>query len=167
MLGSFLEYIAKTNLFNFLIFLSIIIYLYKKFNVTALVEQAKDSVKATIDESSEAKSESERRLSSIEESFAHVGEEIEAILKRSEENARLVGEKIIQDANIAAETIKSNAEKSVENKAMLLKNELIKRASEASVEVAKSHILEELNNNSGLHDKLIDESIDAIEGVQS
>ena len=48
---------------------------------------------------------------------------------------------------------------------MILKNELLKRASLASVEVAKNHIINELNTNQGLHDKLIDESIEAIEGV--
>ena len=48
---------------------------------------------------------------------------------------------------------------------MIMKNELLKRASLASLEVAKSHIIHELNNNKELHDKLIDESIDAIEGA--
>ena len=48
---------------------------------------------------------------------------------------------------------------------MILKNELLKRASLASVEVAKNHIVNELSWNQGLHDKLIDESIEAIEGA--
>ena len=43
-----------------------------------------------------------------------------------------------------------------------MKNDLIKRATLASVEVAKSHIINELNNNQDLHNKLIDESIEAI-----
>ena len=46
-----------------------------------------------------------------------------------------------------------------------LKNDLLKKASLASVEIAKNHIINELSWNQCLHDKLIDESIEAIEGV--
>ena len=87
---------------------------------------------------------------------------INAILKKSEENAQNVGEKILQDAEKNAIIVKENAEKVIENNQNLLKNDLIKRATLASVEVAKSHIINELNNNQDLHNKLIDESIEAI-----
>ena len=60
-------------------------------------------------------------------------------------------------------TIKDNTEKSIENNRTILKNELIKRASLASIEVAKSHIINELKENDELHTKLINESIEALE----
>ena len=88
--------------------------------------------------------------------------EITAILKKSEENAKNVGEKILQDAEKNAIILRDNADKIIENNQILLKNELIKRATLASVEVAKSHIINELNNNQDLHNKLIDESIEAL-----
>ena len=47
-----------------------------------------------------------------------------------------------------------------------MKNDLIKRASLASVEVAKNQILGELEKNSELHDKLIEDSINALEGME-
>ena len=56
--------------------------------------------------------------------------------------------------------------KALENSKTILKNELLKRASLASVEVAKNHIINELSWNQGLHDKLIDESLDAIGGLE-
>lgn len=164
--GEIINYIAETNLFNFVIFLSIIVFLVRKINVTAKLESAQVSVKDTIVESESAKVQSEERLSAIEESMAHIEEEIDSILEKSEETAKLVGEKIIQDAEKTALVIQENTGKTLENKRMLLKNELLKRASLASVEVAKAHIINELNNNQELHDKLIDESIDTIEGVQ-
>ena len=159
-------YFFKTNLFNFIIFAGIIIFLYYKLNVTSKLEQAKDSVKQTIEESETAKEESESRLNGIEESLSHIGDEIDEILKKSEDNAQLVGAKILQDAQKACDVIRDNTEKSIENKTLLLKNDLMQRAAKASVEVAKAHILDELNNNQELHDRLIDESIEAIEGVQ-
>ena len=54
----------------------------------------------------------------------------------------------------------------MENKRTVLRNDLIRRASSASIEVAKYHIINELNNNYDLHQRLIDESIEAIEGVE-
>lgn len=170
-IGAFIEYtnglfFFKTNLFNFVIFASVIIFLFCKLKVSSKLEQAKDAVKETINESEAAKVESENRLSNIEESLSHIGDEIDEILKKSEDNAQLVGAKILEDAEKACETIRDNTEKSIENKTLLLKNDLMQRAAKASVEVAKAHIIDELNNNQELHDRLIDESIDAIEGVQ-
>lgn len=166
MFEEFLSYIARTNLFNFVIFLSIIIYLCKKINVTQKIEQAKIDVETSIEDSKTAKTESESRLTAIEQSMMHLEEEIESILKKSEDNAKLVGEKILQEADKTIESINDSAKKSLENAHNILKNELLNKAAKASVEVARSHILNELNNNADLHNKLIDESIEAIEGVE-
>ncbi|MCM1004080.1 MAG: hypothetical protein NC408_07050 [Candidatus Gastranaerophilales bacterium] len=166
MFEEIVSYIARTNLFNFIIFLSIIIYLAAKMDVRGKLEASRETVESEIEESKTVKAESETRLTAIEESMAHIEEEIESILTKSEENAKLVGEKIVQDAEKNVIVIRDNAGKAIENSRMILKNDLIKKAALASVEVAKSQILNELNANQGLHDKLIEESINAIEGVQ-
>lgn len=166
MFDEIINYIARTNLFNFIIFFSIIVFLVRKIEVGEKLEAAKTSVADTIEESKTVKTESETKLSAIQESMAHLEEEIDSILKKSDETAKLVGEKILEDANKSVLAIQENTGKSLENNRMLLKNELLRRASAASVEAAKSHILAELDRNPDLHDKLIDESIDSIEGVQ-
>ena len=51
-----------------------------------------------------------------------------------------------------------------DNRAELLKNDIMRRASLAAVEIAKNHIINELMSNHDLHNKLIDESIEAING---
>ena len=104
-------------------------------------------------------------MSSIEESIAHIEDEIDSILEKSSENANLVGEKIVQEAEKTALVIQENTTKAIENSQVLLKNELLKRASLASIEVAKGHIIKELSANNELHDRLINESIEALEGV--
>ena len=164
-LSAFIDYIARTNLFNFVIFLSIIIFLVKKVNVSAKLEDSQNVIKESIDNSEETKLESEKRLSSIEDSIAHIEEEIESIVQKSEENAKLVGEKILQDGEKTALVIQENTSKALENSRTILKNELLKRASLASIEVARNHIINELSWNQGLHDKLIDESVDALEEI--
>lgn len=146
--------------------MSIILFLAHKMDVKGKLEQSKIDVNNVIEESKTIKADSEARLSSIEESMTHIEEEIEAILTKSEETAKLVGEKIVQDAEKNVLVIRDNAGKAIENSRIILKNDLIKRATLASVEVARSKILNELNSNQGLHDQLIEESINAIEGVQ-
>lgn len=166
MFEEFISYIARTNLFNFIIFMSIILFLAHKMDVRGKLEASCAEVENVIEESKTVKADSETRLSTIEESMAHIEEEIDSILAKSEETAKLVGEKIVQDAEKNVLIIRDNAGKAIENSRMILKNELIKKATLASIEVAKSQILSELNTNQGLHDQLIEESINAIEGVQ-
>ena len=163
--NTFIDYIARTNLFNFAIFLSIIIFLVNKINVPAKLEDSQNAIKESIDTSETTKLESEKRLSSIEDSIAHIEEDINAILQKSEAKAKLVGEKILNDGQRTALIIQENTNKAIENSSTILKNELLKRASLASIEIAKGHIVNELSWNQGLHDKLIDESIEAIEGI--
>ena len=95
--------------------------------------------------------------------MSNIEREIDSILSASEENAKLIGEKILQDGQKTALVVKENTEKALQNSYTLLKNDLLKKASLASVEVAKNHIIEELRKNTELHDKLIEESIEAIE----
>ena len=167
MLGSVLDYISRTNLFNFVIFLSILIFLFKKIDVVGMLENMKNAVIENIEASKTSKSESETHLKEIEEKVSHIEEEIDGIIKKSEQNAKLVGEKIIEDANHTVESIKDNSKKLVENKSALLKNDILRRASEASIEVARNHIVNELNNNYDLHQKLIDESLEALNSYKS
>ncbi len=160
-----LDYIARTNLFNFVIFLSIIIFLVKKVQVGTKLEVMQTSINEQIDTSKAVKEESATKLRGIKKSLKNIEKEITSIIDTSETNAKLVGEKILQEAEKTALVIKENTEKAIENSQILLKNELLKKASLASIEVAKNHIIQELISNNELHDKLIDESIEALEGV--
>lgn len=167
MLGSVLDYISRTNLFNFVIFLSVLIFLFKKVDVVGMLENMKNAVVENIEASKTSRTESETQLKEIEEKVSHIEEEIDGIIKKSEQNAKLVGEKIIDDANHTVSSIKDNSKKLVENKSALLKNDILKRASQASIEVARNHIVNELNNNYDLHQRLIDESLEALNSYKA
>lgn len=164
--NAFFEYIGRTNLFNFVIFLAVFIIIFKKADLSSKLESAKKAIENHIEDSKQKKAESESHLRGIEEKVSHIEEEIDGIIKKSEQNAKLVGEKIIEDANHTVESIKDNSKKLVENKSALLKNDILKRASEASIEVARNHIVNELNNNYDLHQRLIDESLEALNGYK-
>ena len=166
MFEAFIDYIARTNLFNFIIFAGIILYLFIKLDVVGGLDKGAEGIAEKIDDSKNLKEESEIKLSAIENTVAHVEDEVEQIIKQSEENAKLVGGQILSEAEKSVENIKSNALKLIENKTDVLKNDIMRRASFASVEVAKEQIVNELNNNAELHNKLIDESIESINGAE-
>ena len=157
---------ASAVLSNFIVFALIIGFVLKQVvHPKAMLEQEQTVIENQIKDSETTKTESEIRLATIEDSMAKVEKEIDSIISASEENAKLVGEKIVKDGEKTALIIKENTEKAIENSRTILKNDLLKRASLASVEIAKTHIINELSWNQGLHDKLIDESIEALNGV--
>lgn len=165
MFETVIDYIARTNLFNFVIFASIITYLFIKLDIIGGLEGAALDVTNTVKNSESAKSDSESNLKIIEDLISNLEKEIDGIIKQSEDNAKVVGEKILADAAAAVEVIKENTEKQVENKTALEKNDIMKRVSLASVEIAKKHIIGELEKNTELHYRLIDESVSAIDEV--
>lgn len=165
-IAGFFDYIGRTNLFNFFIFVAIFALIFAKADLGGMLEKAKSAIIERIEESKKIKSDSESNLKEIEDTLSHIGDEVDELIKKSEENAKNVGEKILSDAKTVVAGIKNNSEKNVANKAVLLKNDILKRAALASIEVAKNHIVNELNNNYDLHQKLIEESINAIDSVE-
>lgn len=161
---NFLSFSARAVLSNFIVFALIIgIVMKQAVHPKAMLEVEQTVIENQIKESETIKEESEERLNTIESSMSNIEREIDSILSASEENAKLIGEKILQDGQKTALVVKENTEKALQNSYTLLKNDLLKKASLASVEVAKNHIIEELRKNTELHDKLIEESIEAIE----
>lgn len=158
-----LSFNARAVMANFIVFAMIIGFVLKQaVHPKAILEQAQTIVENEIKDSITAKEGSEEKLATTQKDSRGVKKEINAILKKSEENAQLVGAKIIEDARKTALVVQDNTEKTIESNLVLLKNDILKRASLASIEIAKAQIINELNNNSELHDKLIDESIETI-----
>lgn len=165
---NFLSFSARAVLSNFIVFALVIgIVMKQVVHPQAMLEVEQTVIENQIKESEAVKEDSEARLSTIESSMANIEKEIDSILSTSEENAKLVGEKILQDGQKTALVVKENTEKALQNSYTLLKNDLLKKASLASVEVARNHIIDELSRKAELHDKLIEESIEAIEGANA
>ena len=148
MFATVLDYIAKTNLFNFIIFAAVFALIFWKIDLIGLLEKGRQSIAEKIEDSETKRNEAEAGLQTIEDKVSNLENTVKELIVKSEENANIVGEKMISDANNTAQNIKSGTIKLTENKAAL----------------AKSHILNELMSNKELHNKLIDESIDAING---
>ena len=162
MFETVLDYIARTNLFNFIIFAGVFALIFWKVDLVGGLEKGRQNIAEKIKASETKKEEAETEYKTLEDKVSNLENEIENIIKKSEDNANLVGQKVISEAEKSAENIKNTTLKLTENKTALLKNDIMRRASLAAIDTAKNHIINELNNNSALHDKLINESIEAI-----
>ena len=95
----------------------------------------------------------------------NVATEVETILSDAKVTASKLSEKIAEDAKKQTESIEKNAKKIIEAEEKIIYNSLMKKASKASLEVAKNHIKDTLRNNEALQDKYINESIDKLDGL--
>ena len=161
----YIDYIGRTNLFNFIIFASIIVFLIKKIDIASLLEKNQNSIKDDILNSESTKLNSEEKFNEARDALDNIQSEIDLIFNSSKENANIVGEKYFKNGENTKATIEENTAKSIDNNKLILKNDILKKVSLASIEIAKDYIKNELENNQELHDKLIDESIESIEGV--
>lgn len=160
-----LDYIARTNLFNFIIFACIIGFVIVKLNIKDGLQNGIDAVSKEIEDSKTAKLESEETLQNIQSKIAGIGDEIANIINQSAENANKIGCQILADADKSVENINAGTNKLIENKSDIIKNDIMKRVSIASIEIAREQIKNALNQNYELHNKLIDESVEAVNGV--
>ena len=156
-----LNYIGRTNLFNFFIFAGVIIFVLIKLDVLGKFDSAICDIKNRINSSENDKTKSINLLEDIEKNLADINFELDKIAKSSKQNADIVANNILSEADKVLDNLKDNAEKVKLNSLNILKNEIKLKAALVSVNVAKNYIVDELNNNLDLHYKLIDESLNS------
>ena len=160
-----LELIKESNLFNFAIFLVILIIIAKRVDIPALLENMKADIIKNINASKSAKQDSENELQNAQKSFDNVGSEIEEIQKATEKNAENLKTHMIEDANTKANSMRENAEKIVKIEEKNLNNLLLTKHSKKSLEIAKEHITHTLKGNNDLQRKFVEYSLDELEGL--
>ena len=164
-LAQFWNVIVESNTLNFVVFVLILAYLCKKIDVNKIIENLQAKIQQMVEASKEAKEVAIKDLAKAEDSVKNVATEVETILSDAKATASKMSEKIAEDAKLQAESIKKNAKKIIDAEEKIIYNLLMKKASKASLEGAKSHIKDTLRNNEALQDKYINESIDKLDGL--
>jgi len=154
---------VTSNAFNFAVFIAIFALIFKRFNLSAIIVAAQNKVADMIDDAKKARAAAKLELFEAEKSTANLYNELQSIIHDAEKSAKVIGEKIIEDAHKLVENIEQNTVKVIDAESKMLISKLTKTASKASVEVAKSHVAKALEQNPNLHDKYINESIDSLD----
>lgn len=155
--------IVESNIFNFVIFILIFAWIFKKINVKGIIHSLQAKIVKILDEVKREKEEALDKLAQAEKAVENLGEELKIIVDDAQRSAGVISEKILTEAQKQVESIELNATKVIEAEEKLLVSQLTKSTSQASVEVAKSHIEKTLAETPSLHEKFINESIDELD----
>lgn len=159
--------IVKSNTFNFLILLGFIILLCKIFKAGSLIEGACQKIKTNIENSDNAKSDSEKKLDEARKAVENVANEVKEIFDNAQKNAGLIGDKILKEADNQAKRIFENANKVLEQEGKKLVLSLTQKTALASLETAKNHIQKTLEEKPDYHMDFIKQSIDELNRLKT
>lgn len=158
--------IVESNTFNFIIFLLIFVWICKKCKISSMIETMQKRVISLIEDAKQAKEKSIDELKNTQNFVANVENEVEEILSTAEQNAERLGQKILKDAEIQVSSILANTDKVVESEGQKIISSLSKKTTIASIEVAKKHIIDTLNERPHYHADFINDSIDELDRLK-
>ena len=155
--------IVESNTFNFIIFVLIIAFILKKINIGAAISSLQQKIIKLIEDVKKERDNAHRELLQAEKAVENLGEELKEIVDDAQKSAKVLGEKILNEAQKQVEDIEQNAKKVIEAEEKLLISKLTKSTSQLAVETAKSHITDVLEQTPTLQEKYINESIDELD----
>lgn len=158
--------ILQSNLFNFVLMLFVLAWIFKKFNIADKLEQGRKNIEDRIILSNLEKEKSIKNLYAAQAETENINKKVFEILDKSEKNALITGQKLVNDAIEQAKTFNDTVEKTEETETKTLKNSLTEKTARAAIKLARNRVETELKNNRDLHMKFINESIDALKGVE-
>ena len=164
-LANFWNIIVKSNTFNFAVLLLIFAILFKKLNVSALVEKIKQDIINTINNAKAERENAKNKLYDAQKSIEHIEEEIKQRLDEASLRGEGIAKQIAANADEQVKLIEKNIARVINAEEKTLSAKITEKTLKASIELAKQHIKNTLVNNPELHNKFIDESIDNIDRV--
>jgi len=139
------------------------VMLIKKFlfkPIREVLAKRKAMADAEIADATRAKEEAESLKSEYEASMKQARDKANDILATAQKSAAQQSEEIIREANAQAVSIKSKAERDIEQERRKAVNEIKDEIGDMAMEIAGKVIERELNAND--HEKLIDEFINKV-----
>ncbi len=157
--------ICESNLFNFIVMILLLAWMVKKFDLGSKIEAGRKKIEQTISDSEQEKDSSLQKLYEAQEAVTKIDEEMFKIFKSAEDNAKIIGEKLIKEGHSQTGVIKENSKKAIDANIKSVKNEIMKETAEQALSLAEEKIKKALENDPELHHKYIYESIDAIDRI--
>ena len=161
---SLFQKILETNLINFLIVISTLVWIFKKAHLGSLIQKMADDIKSNVEESNHRAESALKEYEETKEATKGVEELQKKIIKQAEINAQCIKEKIEQKTTLKQEDIRTNLRKAFERQEEKYKNLTVDEVYIASIELAKEEILKRLDKN--VHKKLINSSIDELNNLE-
>ena len=155
--------IAHSNLFNFAIFLLIIIVIAKKVDLPLMLSKMRDSVAQEIEDSTTSRETSVRALKDAQKSLDESGAEIKEIFSTAELHVDNLSKEISDAALRKKNSIELNAQKAVENEEKVASNMMTSAFGVESVLLAEANISNILKTDVELQRKFVEKSLQEFE----
>ena len=158
------EQILSTNLINFLIVISTLVWIFKKANLGDLIANLAENISQEIEKSSNNAQLALKEYKNTKKETKNTPKLQEEIINNAKETAQNLKEKIEKKTNTQKDEIINSIEKvfSKQNEKMkkLTANEIYL----ACIDMAQEHITEKLDENT--HKKLINLSIEELDKIE-
>ena len=158
--------ILESNLINFIIMILIFCFIFKKLKVGTKLETKKIKIKEEVEKSEELKRVSYKNLEETKDKVKNIDKEIKEIKTKAEESLDLYKDTVSREIKSSIENLENNANKVIDNQKKRVILELSEDISEESVEKATENIKEILKRNPEIHQIIIDEFIENIDGLK-
>ncbi len=157
--------ILHSNVINFTVLIALIAFIVNKIRVADIIEAKRKSVETTVTTAEEQNSFSKVNLKKAEKEVENLPQTLLEIEVQAKDNLSKLEEKIVSEAKNVISNIEKNIEKVIESEASKINRSLTSGVSSASIKLAESNILKQLNANPELHNRFIGQAIDELENV--
>jgi len=159
---NFWETIVESNTFNFAILLLIFAILYRKLNVSFMIDSIKSEIVKAVENAKSAKLEAEEKLKGASDRVQNLQTEIDDKLNNAKVQADGVSKQIAKNTECITNSFELNVKKIIASEEKIVIGKVSQKTLNASILLAKEEIINKLKTNPELHNKLIEESIEAI-----
>lgn len=160
------KYILDSNIINFIIMVWILYAIVKKINLGQSFEKSIEKVQANIQKSDKDKEESQIALNKAQELIDKLPQDIETLEQNSKEKVEIFTTKIAENTQKSISNLEKNIDRAISIEEKKISNLISEKTSKASVELAKQHILKQLEENPQLHNQFIMNSLDELDKVK-
>ncbi|MBP7212456.1 ATP synthase F0 subunit B [bacterium] len=154
---------VQGNFLNFTLFVLFFAWVFKKIHFGAIAKNLQKSIADKVEVAKKSKDDSVSELRVANKAVENIEAEISEIMSDAKKSAKVISEKIKNEAEKQVLSIEQNAQKVIDAEEKMLIAKLTKKTSKASVEIAKNQIVKALNENPALHEKYINDSIEELD----
>lgn len=156
--------IVHSNMFNFVI-LAVALYFLLKDKVKNAVTSLTEKTIKTVNDSVSDKENALKVLEETKLDYEKTPQETAEIRAIAQNTLNSLEKKAKEDTEKAKQILCENATKSVESEVAKINSTLIKKTAEKSVNSALDDIRSRLEQDAGLHDRLIENAIEELEKI--
>lgn len=161
---SLFESILKTNVINFIIVISTLVWIFKKANLGALIQKLADDIKLSVEKSSSNAQDAISQYKSTKKSVKDTPKLQEEIISQAKSNAQNIKEKIEQKTLLEKNELIKSIEKIISNQQEKYKKLTVNEIYKASINIAKEEVQKRLDENN--HQKIIEKSIEELDKIE-